>query len=197
MGASLWKEYLLRSLRMLVASGLALSIMLALVSGCGGDASRARGFMSEGDAQLAKMKAISARLTSSTNTLFEGVFAGGKVDAAGFQKDAVAVRKAADEFSAAAVVAKKQYSSIDTLKNVQGYKDYADAQIKALDLNEQGLALLKAFLDKWTPAIAESGFDPVAFVGAAKELSTQSGNIATEIEKLENQAAKVKKAEKL
>ncbi|MHB8895377.1 MAG: hypothetical protein ACYC99_09410 [Candidatus Geothermincolia bacterium] len=187
----------MKNARLGVAVVLTLCILLLALDGCGGEASRAKGFMEQGDAQLVKMKPISARLTKITNTLYSGVFAGGKVDAAGFQKNSAEVVKAADELAAAASVAEKKYAGINSLKTVTGYKKYADLQVKALGLNEQGLTQLKSFLARWTPAIAAAGFDPVAFVGAAKELSTQSTAIADQIEKLETEAAQVKKSEKL
>lgn len=192
------KECLLRSVRLPICLAL-LPAILAIVCacGCGGDAARAKAYMEQGDAELVKMKPISLRLTKSTDQMFEQIFANGKVDTASFKKNSEAVSKAADELAAAAAVARQRYSSIDSLKEVGGYKKYGQVRIKELALNDQGLEQLKAFVDAWNKAISESAFDPVAFVGAAKELSGQSANIATEIEKLEKQAAEVKKSEKL
>jgi hypothetical protein len=172
-------------------------LFMLAAAGCGGDAGRAKGYIQKGDAELVKMKTVSDRLTKSTDVLFAAVFAGGKVDASSFQKNAATVTTAASQFAAAALLAKKQYASIDSLKNVAGYKKYADLQVKALGLNEQGIAQLKAFVEKWTQAISAPGFDPVAFVGAAKELSAQSTSIADQIENLEKEAAQVKKSQNL
>jgi len=187
----------LRGTRPFIAICVLAFVATAAISGCGGDASRAKAYMQQGDAAIVKLKPVSDRLTKSTGTLFASVFAGGKVDAASFQKNAAAVSKAADELSKGIVAARKDYASIDKLKNVAGYKKYATDQMRILDLNSQGLAGLSEFLTKWSPAISSPSFDPVAFVGAAKDLSAQSSAIATQIAQLEKQAAATRKSEKL
>jgi hypothetical protein len=187
----------LRGIRHYIASGLVLALALVALVGCGGDAGKASSDMQQGDAAILKLKPVSERLTKATGTLFASVFAGGKVDAASFQKNAISVNKAVDELTTGIEAARKDYAAIASLKNVAGYKKYADGQIKILDLNSQGLAQLKAFMTRWTPVISSPSFDPVAFVGASKQLSDQSSAIATQISALEKQAAATKKSEKL
>jgi hypothetical protein len=182
--------------RVMLAAVILLMATLFLV-GCGGDAGRARDYMNKGDAEVAKLKPVSDRFTKSVSALFAGVFAGGKVDAASFQKDAAGVKTLADQLSAGAKEAAKQYALIDGLKDVPSYKKYADLEQQVMTLNEDGLAKLKAFLDKWTAAISSTSFDPVAFVGAAKEFSGQADSAAKEITKLETEAANLKNSRKL
>jgi hypothetical protein len=168
-----------------------------LAAGCGGDTGRARDYMIKGEAEIAKLQPVSESLTKSVEALFNGVFSGGRVDAASFQKDAAVVKKQVEQLSAGAKSAAKQYALIDGLKDVPSYKKYADLQQKVLSLNEEGFSKLSTFLDKWSPAIASPNFDPVAFVGAARDFSAQAQTTATEIEKLEKQAAALKKSQKL
>jgi hypothetical protein len=184
----------LRSVFIIVIAG---AVAVLSLSGCGGDAGRAKSYMQQGDAEIAKLQVVSNDLTKSVTALFGGIFAGGKVDAASFQKNAVAVQSQAAKLAAGASLARKQYALIDVLKKVPVYKKYADLQIQALDLNAKGVNNLKAFMDKWTPAVAAPGFDPVAFVSASNDLSTQSNTIAASIDKLEKEAASVKTKEKL
>jgi hypothetical protein len=187
----------LKAFRGAAIIAIACVVAAVLLAGCGGDAGRAKSYMQQGDAEIAKLQVVSSDLTKSVTALFQGIFAGGKVDAASFQKNAVAVQSQAAKLAAGAALARKQYALIDGLKKVPGYKKYADLQIQALDLNAKGVANLKTFLDKWTPAVAAPGFDPVAFVSASNDLSTQSSTIAASIDKLEKEAAAVKTKEKL
>ena len=168
-----------------------------LIAGCGVDAGQAEQDIQAGDAAVAKVQPASKQLSAEVSSLLNGVFAGGKVDPATFQKDAAAVRTDANKVLAGTAAAKSEYAKVKGLTGVAGYKEYASLQAQIVDLNDSGLKVLVAFVDKWSPAIAQASFDPVAFVGAAKELSTQSEAIATQIEKLQAQAAALKKAQKL
>jgi hypothetical protein len=180
-----------------IVTAICLLVAIFAVAGCGGDAGRAKDYMNKGDAEVVKLKPVSDRFTKSVSALFSGVFAGGKVDAASFQKDAAGVKTLADQLSAGAREAAKQYALIDGLKDVPSYSKYADLEQKVMSLNEDTLAKLKAFLDKWSAAISSPTFDPVAFVGAAKDFSAQADTASKEIEKLEKEAASLKKSQKL
>jgi hypothetical protein len=172
-----------------IVTAICLLVAIFAVAGCGGDAGRAKDYMNKGDAEVVKLKPVSDRFTKSVSALFSGVFAGGKVDAASFQKDAAGVKTLADQLSAGAREAAKQYALIDGLKDVPSYRKYADLEQKVMSL--------KAFLDKWSAAISSPTFDPVAFVGAAKDFSAQADTASKEIEKLEKEAASLKKSQKL
>lgn len=177
---------------------IALSLAVAVgAQGCGGDAGRAKSFMKQGDAELARMNPASEQLQSAARALFEGVFAGGAFDAAAFRKNAHKVRKAASDLEAAGAPARNSYSSIRKLKDVEGYRKYAAVRIKELDLNDRGIALLRSFIDTWSPATGSTGVDPVAFVGAAKDLGTATAGVASEIRELEVRAATLKQNGKL
>ena len=179
----------------LIISALLAAVLF--VAGCGGDTGQAKAYVSRGDADVVKLQPVSNRLTKSVEALFSGVFAGGKVDATAFKKDAASVRSLAEELSTGANVASKQYALVDGLKDVPAYKKYADLEQKVISRNEEGLSRLKAFLDKWSAAISSPNFDPVAFVGDARDFSTMADKTAAEIEKLEKEAASLKKSQKL
>ncbi len=177
---------------------IALALVIAVgLPGCGGDTGRAKAFMEQGDKELSRMKPSSDRLQSATRTLFEGVFAGGAFDAASFRKNALEVKKAADDLEAAGAPARNSYSSIRKLKDVEGYRKYAAVRIEELDLNDRGLALLRSFIETWGSATGSTGVDPVAFVGAAKELSAKTAGVASEIRELESRAAALRRKERL
>lgn len=187
----------LKRLCVLICACAIPALLLAGAAGCGGDAGKARFFMQSGDSELSKMKPIAERLSSDTTRLFEGVFAGGKVDTAGFKRNGEAVLRDTDELAGASEKAGKQYQAIGKLKDVPGYKKYADVRIEALSVNEEALSRLNAFVEEWTTAMAAPGFDPVSFVGAARELSARSSEASAAIDKLEKEASALKKSSKL
>jgi len=176
---------------------LVLVVALLFAASCGGDAAAAKGDMSAGDAALAKLKPTSDELVKQISTLFQGVFTGGKVDAAAFKKSADAIKVTTGKLSAGAADARRQYAQIDALKAVPSYKEYADLQIQSIDLNTKQTDSLNAFLDKWSATVAQPNFDPVAFVGASRDLSVQMDATSAAIAKLEAQAAALKKSKKL
>jgi len=171
--------------------------VILLASSCGGDAAAARGDVSQGDAQLVKLKTVSEQLQKQISALFSGAFAGGKVDATAFKTNADTVKETADKLATGAASARKEYAKVDALEQVPAYKQYADDQIKVIDLNTAQIDSLKTFLDKWSAEVSSAEFDPVAFVGAARDLSTQMDTTAAAIKKLEDQASALKKKEKL
>jgi hypothetical protein len=174
-----------------------LLLCVVLLASCGGDAAKARGYVSEGDALLVKVQPVSLKLSKDISSLFGGVFSGGKVDASAFSSGAVKVREGSDKMLAGAESAKKKYAQVDGLKDVPYYRQYAEYQLKIIELNKQGIGSLKAFLDEWVPAVSSPVFDPVAFVNASRDLSDKADQTAAAIEKLEKQAAALKKDKKI
>jgi hypothetical protein len=178
---------------------LAVVIMIALLfaESCGGDAAAARGDMSRGDADLANLKPVSDQLVKQISALFQGVFAGGKVDTTAIKKSADAITVTTGKLSTGAAQARKEYASIDSLKSVPDYKQYADDRIQSIDLNAKQIDSLNTFLDKWSQEMSQATFDPVAFVAASRELSVQMDATSAAIAKLEAQAAALKKTKNL
>ena len=153
--------------------------------------------MTQGDKDLAAMKPMSDQLVKQISNTFQGVFAGGKVDGAAFVKSAQNIKLTTAKMTKAAAAAKAQYAEVDTLKSVPFYKEYADDRIKSIELAQQQPDSLNAFLDKWSAAMSQSNFDPVAFVAASRDLSVQMDATSTAIAKLEAQAAALKKSKNL
>ncbi len=180
-----------------LAMSLVLVVALLFAASCGGDAAAAKSDMSSGDAALTKLKPTSDELVKQISALFQGVFSGGKVDAASFKKSADAIKVTTGKLSAGAGDAREQYAMIDSLKAVPSYKQYADLQIQAIELNNKQTDSLNAFLDKWSAGVAQPTFDPVTFVGASRDLSVQMDATSAAIAKLEAQAAALKKSKKL
>jgi len=170
---------------------------LLFATSCGGDAAAAKGDMSRGDADLANLKPTSDEMVKQITALFQGVFSGGTVDTTTFKKSADAIKVTTGKLSPGAAEAKKEYAAINSLSSVPDYKQYADLQIKSIDLNTNQVESLNAFLDKWSQEMSGSAFDPVAFVGASRELSVQMDATSAAIAKLEAQAAALKKSKKL
>jgi hypothetical protein len=127
---------------------LAVVIMIALLfaESCGGDAAAARGDMSRGDADLANLKPVSDQLVKQISALFQGVFAGGKVDTTAIKKSADAITVTTGKLSTGAAQARKEYASIDSLKSVPDYKQYADDRIQSIDLNAKQIDSLNTFV---------------------------------------------------
>lgn len=174
----------------LVVVALASSLALA---GCGGDEGKAKEYVSSGDAELAKLRTATEQLSSGVSRLFEGVFAGGQVEAAQFTEGATKVLVLVDKVSAGAALADKQYARVEGLFEVPDYQKYAALKRQAVAKDQEGLDSLKAFLDKWSTAISSASFDPVAFVGDARDFSLKAEAVAVAVEKLESQAAALKK----
>ena len=174
-----------------------LAIALLLAASCGGDATAAKGDMSRGDADLANLKPVSDQLVKQISALFQGVFAGGKVDTTAFKKSADAIKVTTGKLSTGASRARKEYASIDSLKSLPDYKQYAEDRIQSIDLNAKQIDSLNAFLEKWSQAMTQANFDPVAFVAASRELSVQMDATSAAIAKLEAQASALRKTKKL
>ena len=172
-------------------------VSLLFAASCGGDAAAAKGDMSRGDADLANLKPTSDQLVKQITALFQGVFSGGTVDTTTFKKSADAIKVTTGKISTGAAEAKKEYAAINSLNSVPDYKQYADDQIKSIDLNTRQTESLNSFLDKWSREMSGTTFDQVAFVGASRELSVQMDATAAAIAKLEAQAAALKKSKKL
>jgi len=183
--------------RFALAMSVLILVALLFAASCGGDAAAAKSNMSSGDAALAKLKPTSDEVVKQISALFQGVFTGGKVDAAAFKKSADAIKVTTGKLSAGAADARKQYAMIDSLKAVPSYKQYADLQIQSIDLNTKQTDSLNAFLDKWSAEVSQPTFDPVAFVGASRDLSVQMDATSAAIGKLEALAAALKKSKKL
>lgn len=171
--------------------------MALMLAGCGGDAGKAKGYVNDGDKALVDLKPASDQFSNSVTDLFKGVFEGGKVDPSTFQKDAAAVKAQAEKVVKGAEGAKAEYVKVAALKDVPFYKEYADDQVKIIDLNTKAMGSLNEFLDKWSQSVGSSSFDPVAFVNAARDFSVMADATAVEIEKLEKAASKLKKEKKL
>lgn len=160
---------------------------MLFASSCGGDAAAARRYVGQGDAELVKLKPVSEQLQKQLSDLFSGAFAGGKINADAFRKNAVTVKDTAGKLAAGAALARERYAKVDTLKDVPTYKQYADDRIKVIDLNTNQVGSLDSFLDKWSAEVSSPTLDPVAFVGASRALSAQMDTTAAAVQKLEVQ----------
>lgn len=176
---------------------MAIIAAVSLVCGCGGSADKARGYMNSGDSLLADLKPASEEFSKSVSAIFDGVFAGGKVEVKTFEREAADVKRQSEKLASGARKAKTEYGMILSLEGVGDYRKYAQAQLEIIDLNAEALDKLNGFLDEWSRAAAADAFDPVAFVNASMRFGETSDKLASRIEKLEKEAVELKKAKGL
>jgi uncharacterized protein YukE len=171
--------------------------LATIVSGCGGNAGEAKGYMEDGDAIVVKMSGQTPEFKKELESLFKGAFAGSGLEPAEFEESAGAVKETAGSLEAQGDRARASYARIRKLSGVKDYGDYADLMIQALDLNEKGLKDLDAFLDESIKQVNAPSFDAIGLANGIETFSKQASEISTALQKLQKQAADLKKEKEL
>lgn len=171
--------------------------LAALAPGCGGNAGKAKGYMEDGDAIIVRMSGQTSRFQKDLEALFKGVFTGSGLEPAAFEQSAVAVIARADALAAEGEKARARYADIKKLSGVKEYQDYADLMIQAIDLNKKGLADLDAFLNESIKQVNAPGFDAIGLADGIDTFSRQAVEISAALQKLQKQAASLKKEKRL
>ncbi|MBU1943889.1 MAG: hypothetical protein KKE36_09500 [Actinobacteria bacterium] len=179
--------------RILIATITLVSCLALLASGCGGPQDQAKAYMQEGDAVIVKMAGQTPGFKKDLEDLFKGVFSGDGLEPAEFEQTATALRETANSIKSQGEEARASYAGIQKLSDVEDYKEYAALMVQALDVNEKGLNDLESFLDEAAGQVKAANFDAIVLANGIETFSDKAAQISDDLQKLQKQAADLKK----
>jgi hypothetical protein len=172
-----------------------------VLPGCGGTKSQAQASMKKGDETVVIIEKDSKTLVAKTrqtfSDLYKEIHAGKTPDAGAFEQDSQAIKALAAKMLDKASDAKSEYEKIIVLQGVPDYVSYAEAKVKIIDANVQGLKQLTSFLDQQKDKLTAKPFDPVAFQIAVVQFSDSLDKLGQETDKLQKQAEDLKEQKEL
>jgi len=167
------------------------------LSGCGGDSGKAKSYIQLGDKSMAVLesdgKTLGNDMENLYNSLYHDITSGKTPDVSGFKDTADNLKSQADRMLRKASSARAEYLRVDSLKDVPGYKKYADLKVRIIDANVPGFNQLKSFLDQSLEKLSAKSFDPITFESFVSEFADSWAKLGDTTGKLQSQAKSLKK----
>lgn len=177
-----------------VAAVVVAALALWAACGCGGGASRAKGYMIKGDELLKAAEELYTSIMDKTQTLVTDYVAGGNTEPSGVKAKTDEIGGLLDRATTGEAAAREQYERILPLEGVRDYVKYAGLQIEVIDGLLEANKDIKAMLDVLQSS-SDSGQPPDARKLTALSASLQQ--LGSRIDVLVNQANDLKTGKNL
>ncbi len=175
--------------------------IVALLCGCGGDTSEAKGQINDGDKAIAAVKSQDARLSAGVNELLSSlsdpIKQNKKPNAAAFRKSAAALTADAAAVRVAEEKAAELYRKATTLKAAGYYAQYASLKLSAAEETINGLDVLEKYLKDATAIVTAKNFDSAQFLKTTEDAGTSLQQTGQKIDALQKQAQDLRTSRKL
>jgi hypothetical protein len=165
---------------------LVLAITVAVV-GCGSNDNQAKQYMKQGAAQMQDVEAKAVAWNAQVKAI--------GADPAKIQVEVQQAKAVGDELIKATQAAKTEYEKIMSLKEMSGYREYAELRIGELDSIQQIVNKMYAFLDQRVAMVASK--DLSNYPALQQQVQTEIDPLSDKGQKFEQDAEKLKSEKKL